>query len=239
MLRAVIIDDEEAGIVTLKALIEKYAKESIRLVATAMEPEKGIAIINDYKPDVVFLDINMPELSGFDVLEEVEAKNFRLVFTTAHKEHMLEALKQHAYDYLLKPIDANDFKRCIADLMRDAEEPLAENKTPESVIEIHVRDGIIFLKPKEIIRLEASGSYTTFYLENNIRHMASRNLREFEPVLDRNGFCRCHNSHIVNLRKVAKFINKDGLFVQMTDGSTVPVSKREKDMFLSRLKPGI
>lgn len=238
MLRAVLIDDELAGIVTLKVLIERN-KESIRLIATTFDPETGITLIEDYKPDVVFLDINMPTMDGFQLLSKLKYRDFKLVFTTAHKDYAIEAIKNGAFDYLLKPISAEDFKTCIDKIIQTQQGALnGMSKELSGPIELHVKDGIVYIKQKDIVRLEASRSYTEFYLDGGIRHVASKPIGDFEALLDPTLFYRCHKSHIVNLQKVQKFVNQNGLFALMSDGSMPDVSQRNKEVFLERLKNG-
>jgi two-component system LytT family response regulator len=236
MLRAIIIDDEQSSISTLKVLIEKHTP-ALRIVATTTEPEKGISLVKDYAPNIVFLDVSMPRMNGFDFLTQVEDKNFRLVFTTAHAEYAIKAIKNQAYDYLLKPIDIDELKTCVNKIVNekstlDQKTKLIEHKN----IVIPVRDGTIFVKSQDVIRLEASGSYTFFYLENNIKHLVSKNLKESEQLLDANYFYRCHASHIVNLNKVVKMSSHDGLFAQMTDGSKPEIARKNKEVFLEKLK---
>jgi two-component system, LytTR family, response regulator len=175
-------------------------------------------------------------MSGFELLSKLEYKEFKLVFTTAHRDYALQAIKNGAFDYLMKPIDIDDLKQCIEKLMSDpltAKQVIA--KSPE-LLEITARDGILYLKQKDIIRVEASGSYTNFYLENNIKHMASKAIKEYETALDQNLFFRCHNSHIINLQKVEKFVNHEGFFAKMNDGTLVDISRRNKDLFLEKIK---
>jgi two-component system LytT family response regulator len=235
MFRAIIIDDELMGINTLKVLIEKHTP-SVKVVGTTIDPETGITLIEDYRPDLVFLDISMPKMSGFDLLERLSFKDFDLVFTTAHEEYAIKAIKNRAHDYLLKPIDIAELRNCIENLSEKQAEPPGIAMGSEKIIELPVKDGIIFIQPKDIIRLEASGSYTTFYLENNIRHVASKNLKECEGLLRSAYFYRCHNSHIVNLKKVVKLVSADGLFARMNDGSVAEVGRKNKDVFLEKLK---
>lgn len=236
MLRAIIIDDEESGIETLKILVSRNS-EVMRIVATTQQAEAGVRLIDDYKPDVVFLDISMPTMNGFEVLSKVSHKQFKLVFTTAHKEFAIEAIKNRAFDYLLKPIDSEDFKRLLVELKKEVIEAGTNVKTElPALIEIQLKDGIQYLKQKEIIRLEASRSYTVFYMESGLRHVASRTLREFEEKLDPNSFFRCHKSHLINLYKVQKFVNHNGFYALMSDGSLPDISKNCKDVFLERLK---
>jgi two-component system, LytTR family, response regulator len=236
MLRAVIIDDEQSGIDTLKILASRN-EELIKVVASTLEPEVGIKLIEDYRPDVVFLDVSMPNMNGFELLAKLNFRNFKLIFTTAHKEYAIEAIKNKAFDYLLKPISDEDFKACLHELL--TEKPTA-SELPKSgvqqLIELQVKDGIIYLKQKDIIRLEASRSYTEFYLDNGAKHVASKSLVEYESKLDMEIFYRCHKSHIINLHKVQKFINHDGFFALMSDGSLPDISKTQKESFLARLK---
>jgi two-component system LytT family response regulator len=233
MLRAIIIDDEESGIETLTILLDRI--DRVRVVAKTTEAETGIALIEDYRPDIVFLDISMPFMSGFELIQKLKYRDFKLVFTTAHREYALEAIKNKAYDYLLKPIDIEDLKKCLNNIATDIE-PERKTDAERELIEILVKDGIIYLKQKEIVRLEAAGSYTTFYLDNGTKHTASKNLKEYENLLSPSAFYRCHQSHIINLYKVAKFVSNDGFFAQMVNGNLVDISKKNKAVFIEKLK---
>jgi two-component system, LytTR family, response regulator len=236
MLKTIIIDDELIGINALKLLIEKHTV-GLHIVATATDPAQGLALIESEKPDVVFLDITMPKMTGFELLEKLNFKDFKLVFTTAHQEYVIKAIKNRAHDYLLKPIDITELKSCVEKLAHNEHTSIETPRSfPGGIVELSVKDGIIFIKPADIIRLEASGSYTTFYLENGIRHVASKNLKECESMLDPNLFCRCHQSHVINLKKVVKMVNTNGLFAQMTDGSMPEIGKKNKELFLEKLK---
>jgi two-component system LytT family response regulator len=236
MYRAIIIDDELAGINSLRLLIEKNIT-GLKVVATASEPEKGILLINDYQPDVVFLDISMPGMNGFELLKKVDYKNFKIVFTTAHEEYAIPAIKSKAFDYLLKPIDIDELKDCVNLLLKELDGTTDPNKlNAPGLIELFVKSGIIFIKPNEIIRLEASGSYTIFYLTNNIKQLVSKSMKEYEILLDPHIFYRCHNSHIVNLTKVIKFTSNNGFYAEMIDGSVAEIARKNKDIFLERLK---
>ncbi|MDQ3111107.1 MAG: LytTR family DNA-binding domain-containing protein [Bacteroidota bacterium] len=236
MLRAVIIDDELAGVNALRLLIEKHLPGQVKIVASTTIAKEGIAIIENYKPEIVFLDISMPEMNGFTLLNQLQHRNFSLIFTTAHQEYAIQAIKHNAFDYLLKPLDEAELKSCIGKIIENEK---AENKTKTSysnTISLSVKDGIIFIKSSDIIRLEASGSYTVFYLENNAKQIASKSLKEYEGQLNPSLFYRCHNSHLVNLQKVVKFISNNGFMAQMADGSIAEISKKNKDAFLERLK---
>jgi two-component system LytT family response regulator len=236
MLRAIIIDDEPNGINTLKVLIETHTK-GIKIISVTTEPEKGIEMIEDYKPDVVFLDINMPRIDGFKLLESLAFKKFKLVFTTAYQEFALKAIKNRAFDYLVKPIDIEELKLCVNNVLESfGNKPANSKPNYENIIELSVKNGIIFIKPREIIRLEADRSYTVFHLVNNVRHIASKSLKEYEALLDPTTFFRSHPSHLINLHMVVRTISNEGLFVQMNDGSMPELLKRHKQGFLEKLK---
>jgi two-component system, LytTR family, response regulator len=237
MLRAVIIDDEKAGIETLKILSSRN-QEQIKIIASTLRPEEGINLIEDYKPDVVFLDISMPTMSGFELLAQLQFRAFKLIFTTAHRDYAISAIKNNAFDYLLKPIDALEFKNCIGNLYNEAQQTAIETTHHKTylLIEIPTKEGISFIKQKDIIRLEASRSYSIFYLSNGQKQIASKSLSEFEQKLDPALFYRCHHSHIVNLQEVEKFINHEGFYALMSDRSMVNISKKNKDSFIQSLK---
>ena len=234
MLRAVIIDDEPIGLRGLQLLLEKHCPE-IKVVATSTDPEQGLALIEDYRPEVLFLDISMPRMDGFELLAKLKYHDFKLVFTTAHQEHALRAIKNKAADYLLKPVDVEELKSCVSRLL-EKHGDRRRSTDAMNLVELSVKDGIIFIRQNEIIRLEASGSYTVFYLDKGVRHMASKNLKECESLLDHELFFRCHPSHLINLRKVEKLVSTDGLFIKMIDGSMAEITKKNKDVLLERLK---
>lgn len=233
MLRAIIIDDELSGIETLKILAGRYP-ELVRIVATTTDPEEGIMHIANYDPDVVFLDISMPGMSGFEMLKRLPRKDFKLVFTTAHREYAIEAIKNKAADYLLKPIDHNELRKCLEDMTASSVSPQAPAMGQHQYIDISTSEGIILIKQREIVRVEAARSYTIFYMDGGRKQVASRSMKEYEGQLDPALFFRCHNSHIVNLEKVER-ITPDHLAV-LSDGSQVDIAKKSKTDLLYRLK---
>lgn len=236
MLRAVMIDDERSGLNALQLLIDKHVN-NVKVVGSTTNAQQGIAAIEDYRPEIVFLDISMPQLNGFALLEQLQYRDFNLVFTTAHQQYALQAIKHHAFDYLLKPIDVNELQSCVSKIISERNKGIIKAKESSSrTIGLSVKDGIIFIRHSEIIRLEASGSYTVFYLDNKVKHIASRSLKEYEAQLDPDVFYRCHNSHVVNLKKVSKFVSHDGFFAEMHDGSSAEIARKNKEQFLERLK---
>ncbi|MBL7711017.1 MAG: response regulator transcription factor [Chitinophagaceae bacterium] len=234
MFRAIIVDDEPAGIHMLQLLIEKLGS-CLRVVATGANAEEGIRLIEDYKPDIVFLDISMPGANGFELLERLSFRNFKLVFMSAHREFAIRAIRSRAFDYLLKPVGLAELGACLQAIEQEWIQQQAEVSAPPT-LQLPVKDGILYIQLQEIIRLEASGSYTVFYLEESVRHIASKSIKEYELLLGDRHFFRCHNSHIVNLSKVKKFVSQDGFFALMCDGSLACIAKKQKDLFLLKVK---
>ena len=234
MLRAVIIDDESSGISTLRMLLDRHVSQ-VKVVGETTRGRQGVSLIEDHRPEIVFLDIHMPDLDGFGVLQQLGFRDFNLVFTTAHQGYAIQAIRQRACDYLLKPVDATELKNCIGKIEAHGR-PLAPGKNNGRTIGIAMKDGIVFVRHAEILRLEASGSYTIFHLGNNVTHIASKSLRHYESQLPTAEFYRCHHSHLVNLEKVVKVISNHGLFAQLTDGSIVEIARKNKNEFLARLQ---
>lgn len=236
MKRAIVIDDEAAGVETLRILASRYA-DKIKIVDSALKAAEGISMIENYHPDVVFLDIQMSEMTGFQLLERLSYRKFHLVFTTAHNEHALKAIKCGAFDYLLKPLAESDFEQCLNKL--DAAGGVSNDHHFSErglILDIPVKDGIIYLKQSDIVRMEAERSYTNIYMDNGIRYVASKSMGELEPRLHPGLFYRCHKSHIVNLGKVVKFVNHDGCYALMSDGTKPDISRFLKEQFLERMK---
>ena len=234
MLRIIIIDDEPMGINILNVLLDRTDID-LQIIGTTTNPEKGIELINTLHPNLVFLDINMPKIDGFELLDRLNYKNFKLVFTTAHREYAIKAIKNKAFDYLLKPIDYTDLLACVENCLNEITDavPFSKNKT---MLELSVGDGIIFIKQSSIYRIEADGSYAIIYYNDGKKHIASRNLKYLEALLDNTLFFRCHQSHIINLKEVVKLITSDGTFVKLSNDELIEVGKMQKDGLLERLK---
>jgi two-component system, LytTR family, response regulator len=231
MIRAVIVDDESKSLSNLKFLIEHNFPE-VQVAGTASNALEAVAIIVKEKPEVVFLDIQMPGHSGFDVVEQISDMQVKIVFTTAHRDYAIQAIKKGAFDYLLKPIDTDDLKKCIDRISSLTE---AERKNFSAPIQLNVKEGVIFINPSEIIKLKASGSYTEIYLDNNVKITASKVLKDLEALLDPDLFYRCHNSYLLNLSKLKKLLKADGYCVEFKDGSRAEVSKKNKDELLEKM----
>jgi len=245
-LRAIIIDDEQKGINSLRLLIEKYVNE-VRIVAETTEAVKGIELIENYLPEIVFLDINMPHLNGFQVLERLTHKEFSLIFTTAHQEYALKAIRNNAVDYLLKPVDIEDLEKAI----EKARERISEHKAlpdfgkmfnelnalNQQKIPFHTKDKVEYLNKEDIIRLESDSNYTRVFTVEGQVIVIAKTIGDYENILctgDSN-FMRVHQSHIINLKKVIRFTRDNGGTIITKDNHQIPLSKNKKEEFLKWL----
>ncbi len=246
MFRAIIVDDELKGRNLLNQLISDRFPD-ISVVAMAKNADEGIQNINKLKPDLVFLDINMPGKSGFDMLKELQPVTFETIFITAYDKYAISAFRYHAFDYLLKPIDAEELSNCIDRLKEKSlqiglkerlELLMSQIQQPHQLpdrITINSLDGITVIPIADIVYIEAAGTYSLFYIKNSDKIVSSLNLKEYEDLLSVHHFTRIHNSYLVNVLEVKKFIKADGGSVVMSNGNLLPVSKRRRDEFLKLL----
>lgn len=247
MQRAILIDDEITCLETLELLVRRYCPD-VEIAGQYNDPQKGLEAILEHNPQLLLLDIEMPQISGFDILEKIRglaAPN--IIFTTAHNEYALKAFKYAAVDFLLKPVDALELRaaveRCkqqaavqqnqiLLDLLLKNHQNQA-TETPTLALPTH--DGFIFINPDDILRCEADGGYTKFYLHGKETVLVSRTLGDYEDILSDHRCCRVHDKSIVNLRYVKKYLRGDGGQVVLVDNSVVDVSRRRKDAFLKHM----
>jgi two-component system LytT family response regulator len=244
MYKALVIDDEPRACHVLEILVQKHLPE-ITTFGKATRPDEGIALIQRLKPNLIFLDVEMPLMNGFDVLNAVDEWDFDIIFTTAYHRFALQAIKVSALDYLLKPIDVDDLriafdkflhrqshqlprKVLIQNLVGNLNAPtIQQHKLPVSTTE-----GIHMLPIAEIIRCEADSNYTFLYMTGNRRFCASRTLKEFEIMLKGHDFVRVHKSHLVNMQFVT-LIGRDGT-VNLNDGTAITMSRRIRQNLFTR-----
>jgi len=247
-LKAIIIDDEENGRNFLKNMLQEFCPE-IFLAEMASNIEDGILIIAKHKPDVVFLDIQMPFGTGFDLLERLGEVDFEVVFTTAYDNYALRAIKFAALDYLLKPIDIEELQSAVRkavnkhqqpnnsmDQMRHLMQMLQQGDRPPEKIALPSVEGLIFVKISDVMRCEADGAYTHVHVLGGSPILVSKNLKGIEKLLKGHSFYRVHHGHLINLDCVKKYFRGRGGQVEMEDGSVVDVSVRRKDGFLKALR---
>jgi two-component system, LytTR family, response regulator len=243
---AIIIDDEAKGRMALREKISSYCPE-IQLLAEAANGKEGIDAIEKYHPRIVFLDIEMPGMSGFDMLNRLSAKNFHIIFTTAYNQYAIKAIKYAAFDYLLKPIDIEELKEAIGkiilmesdqtpqqlDLLR---ENLSHPKRKLNKLAIPTLDGLLFYNIEDIHFLEANSNYTNIIFNNGSKSLASKTLKDFEELLPADIFFRPHHSYIINLNFIKRYIKGDGGQIEMQNGTYIEVSRRKKEEFLQLMR---
>jgi two-component system LytT family response regulator len=246
MLRSIIVDDEFKSRESLKALIEKFC-DNIQVAAVCQNGDEAIAAIHEHKPDVVFLDIQLQRETGFEILEKLDKIDFEIIFTTAYSEFAVKAFKFSAIDYLLKPIDINELRAAIekaqkrivgsiSERMAQLAQNLKGNSFRHARLAIPATDGLVFINVGEILYCEASGNYTNIYMDDSRKFIVSRTLKEYEDLLEEQDFFRIHNSFLINLNSIKKYIRGEGGQVVMSNDKTLDVSKMKKKGFLEKIK---
>lgn len=245
MLKALIIDDERKASDVLRLMLDRFVPE-IGQVLVCNDAREATAAIQHFQPNVLFLDIRMPHLNGFDVLSRMQHRPFQVIFTTAYNEYTIQAIRFSAFDYLLKPIDAQDLINAVQRYTHRKEELAYQPEQLKNILDnmqvgnpdqfrlaVPAREGIHFFLPSEIIRCEALGGYTKFFTTSMKQYLTSKNLGEYEELLTPHGFIRTHKSHLVNKIQIS-FIDHDG-FLVLKDGTTVEVSRRKKGEVMHQL----
>lgn len=239
-MKAILIDDEISNLENLGTLLEKHCPQ-VTILATTQNVAEAVEAIKKYSPDLVFLDIQMGEQTGFDVLRQLPTRNFEVIFVTAYDQYGIQAVKFAALDYLLKPIDIQELR----DAVSKAKQKLATQiptsqldfllqqlKKPEtnvSKIALQMQSEIRYVALSEIIRCEADNTYTHFFLSGNEKILVSKSLKEYADLLRPNGFLRTHQSHLVNPKYVKSWLKEDGGVLLLMSGEKIPISKPNKD----------
>jgi two-component system LytT family response regulator len=242
-LKTIIVDDEPNAVDFISSIIKEYCPD-LEVAGKAYDVAEGVQKIMETKPDLVFLDVEMPNGTGFDLLTHFPEKDFDVVFITAFNHYAIKAIKFSAVDYILKPINITEFIEAVKKVNQkrasksyqgnDNLKILIENlkSASPSRLAIPTSDGMEYLNPKEIMRIEADRSYSWFYLTGDRKILVSKNLKEFQDLLGDRNFFRAHNSHLINLRFVKKFVRREGGYIEMQDGAQIPVSRNRKELFL-------
>jgi two-component system LytT family response regulator len=246
MLNAILVDDEESNVSSLKEKIKRHCKE-LHIAALCYNADDAIAAINSLQPDVVFLDIEMPVMNGFLLLQNLTFKNFELIFTTAYDHYAIKAIRFSALDYLVKPIEIEELKHAVnraiekrsnvtsAQQIEILLENLPARKNSFQKIAIPTTDGLQFIKIHEILYLEANMNYTYVILTDSKKFIVCQTLKIFEDMLPADTFIRIHNSYIINKNFAEKYIRGEGGQVVLSNGVTLDVSKRKKTDFLKAI----
>lgn len=245
MIRAILIDDEISALRSLQWEIETFCPW-IEVCASYSNPLEAIKGIDQIKPDCIFLDIEMPEMDGFQMLHKVKFRDFELIFTTAYDSYALKAIKEKAIDYLLKPIDSDDLQTAAERILEKKKNNrlgeqlrniMLDFRSQRSIrkIPLSFNDKTIFITASEIVYCKSDGNYTEVFLKSGKKEVLSRKIKEVEALIDNTGFFRVHHSYLVNLACVSEFIKSDGQYLILEDGSNIPVSRSKKQNLLDLL----
>ncbi|MBI9032890.1 MAG: response regulator transcription factor [Bacteroidales bacterium] len=251
MIRAVIVEDEQKSRETLRAMLDRYCKDVV-VLGEADGVQAGIELIQNIQPELVFLDIQMPDGSGFGLLEQIGDINFEVVFTTAYDHYAIKAIKFSALDYLLKPIVTEELVNAIKKVRLNKDQTgkainyktLKENVSDGTTgklkkIILSTANQIHIIEIADIIRCESENYYTKYYFTKGSPLLISKTLKETETLLKEHGFIRPHKSHLVNIEFIDGFMKNDGGFLKLKDGSLIPVSRRKKETIVEILNTEI
>ncbi len=245
-MRVILIDDEPDCLEMLALLIERYCP-NLHIIGQFEDPSVAVDKIPDLKPDLVFLDVDMPVLNGFDVLDKSKNTPFQVIFTTAHNQYAVKAFKYSAIDYLLKPVDKEELITAVHKARHSHQTEHQEQqrhilldyvnpvKPSKEKVAFPTSDGIVFINIKDIVFCESEGNYTKIYIQQGKSFIFTKHLKDLEEMLHENLFFRVHHSYLVNLRKVEKYIRTDGGEIKMNNGKMIPVSRQKKEEVLAAL----
>lgn len=244
-IKAILIDDEMTSLQNLKQKLEEFCKQVI-VVAATQKPEEAISLIRNLKPDVLFLDIEMPKMSGFRMLKELGEYDAEIIFTTAYNHYAIDAMRISAFDYLVKPIAIEELENAVSRLMEKKaiqtqerlhvlKDTMNKTKSQENKIAVPVSDGFEFVVIKNILRIESSSSYCRIFFVDSKSILVTKLLKDFEEILVPYQFFRVHNSHLINLTYIKKYLRGIGGQVLMDNGDLIDVSRRKKEEFISLL----
>jgi two-component system, LytTR family, response regulator len=239
-IKAVIVDDETTSRQVLSDMLKKYCPD-VSVLGEAAGCSEGAELITELKPDLVFLDIQMPDGSGFNLLEEFEKPSFDVIFVTAFDQYAIKAIRYSALDYLMKPVHPQELikamerynEKSYSGNINKRLEVLMQNMgsgslKPKKII-LSTAEGYHVVNPDDILRCQSDSYYTNFYFQDGKRIIVSKTLKEFDEMLSEFGFVRCHKSHLLNVKYIKSYLRADGGFILMTDGTEIPVSRRKRD----------
>ncbi len=248
MINTILVDDEQQGILNLKNILQKNFPSEISVLGTANSVDEAEKVFFQHKPELIFLDIEMPEKNGFELLKKIKNCDVEVIFVTAFSNYGIDAVKFSALDYILKPIDIEELKNSIqkaknrieAKKINQSVQNLveylkSENDKSKHKIAISSLKETRFVLVNEILHCESSNSYTTFFLENGEELISTTSLYEYELLLEKYGFIRCHQSHLVNKNFVKSFKKENGNLLLLTNNVEIPVSRQKKDDVKKRL----
>lgn len=241
-LRALLVDDEYSSLQNLQQKLSEFCPD-VTVVAAAQKPEEAVLLIRQHKPDVIFLDIEMPRMNGFRLLDEIGEYDFSIIFTTAYNHYAVDAIRISAFDYLMKPIAIRELQQAVERLLKQRQSytrdkldilknSLQSSKSQEEKIAIPTSEGLEFLPIKNILHIESSSNYSKIFFTEGKTLLVTRLLKDFEDMLQPYNFYRVHNSHLINLNYIKKYIRGEGGQVVMQNGDVIDVARRKKEEFL-------
>ena len=247
VLKVVIVEDEKHSRETLKTLLEEFC-DNVKVLATASSVSEAIKVLSIFSPDVVFLDIELQSGEGFDILKQIQHPDFEVIFTTAFEKYAIKAIKFSSLDYLLKPIDLEELKGAVAKARNRMDTSIYRQQIETLMLNLghggHKQEkiclattaGMEFILIEDIILCKADGSYTSFTMKDGSNLLVSKHLKEYENLLSDHLFMRVHNSYLINLKEVKKYIKSDGGYIIMSNDMHVSISPRKKDDLLESMK---
>ncbi len=246
MIKAVLIDDEKNALEMLEWQLHSYCPE-VEIVAICNTADSGISALKAHRPQLLFLDIEMPKKNGFEVLEAFDDPLFDTIFTTAYNQFAIKAFRFAALDYLLKPIDSADLVNALKRFERKRDGNVRQQldllmqqyRQPEVLpdkISFATQQAVHFIRPETILYCESDGNYTTLFFANNTKLIVSKTLKEVEDVLSHYRFLRIHNSFLINLKQVNRYVKTDGGSIEMTNGAQLPISRQRKEGVMQALR---
>ena len=236
MLTCYILDDEQNAVDALTAMLKKKFSQQVSITGSHIKASVAIEEIEQKQPDVLFLDVEMPEMSGLEVLKHFPERNFKVIFTTAHEKYALPALKAAATDYLVKPLSPQDVYEALQKCNIRQTENGNHLNTGAHKISLSTLQELLLVNVEDIIRVEASSNYSHFYFTNRPKVIVSKTLKEFEDQLSKHQFFRVHQSHLINLTYVESVQSNDGDYAVLKQGHKVEISRRKKADFLQKIK---
>ncbi|MGM0464563.1 MAG: LytR/AlgR family response regulator transcription factor [Bacteroidota bacterium] len=249
MMKVVIVDDEASVRNSISAILSGQYP-AIEVAATAASVEEGYALVREHRPDLLFLDVEMPDGTGFDLLEKISSINFKVIFITAHQQYALDAIKVSALDFVLKPFGSEDICNAVDKAMQliNTEEEQLKLKTLQANLEnrkvmkrivLATSESLHIVEIKDIIRAEADSNYTRFLLSDGKTIMVSRTIKEFDSLLSGSGMVRVHQSHLINIAWANRFVKRDGGYLLLKDNSKIPVSQNLRKKLIQAINDSL
>ncbi len=248
MITATIVDDEPLCCESLATLLVRYCP-AVKVLDICYSASTALKSIEEHPPQILFLDIEMPQMNGFELLEKLPEINFQLIFTTSYDQYAIKAIQFSALDYLLKPIEREQLQKAVQKVIQHMHQPLPQQieillqklhhpTIALNKVAIPTLEGLQMVFVESVISCKADSNYTILHLKDKPKITASRTLKEIEEMLEDYSFARVHHSYVVNLNEVEKYVKGEGGYLIMSDGSTIDVSRNRKEMLLKKLQPG-